>query len=219
MKHLLLLLVIFSSCCATLNPRKSINYNPGRVFVINQDMTDENMAPVILAMEMVVLGADVSPVRIVLNSNGGSHYAAKTFSEQLDLLAARGITIDCVVHDKAYSAAANILLHCTRRQAVLGASIMWHPAKAMVIRPGVTLTQAQLAALAAESEKINTEGLQTLMRFLTDLPPLVLSFMYNTEMFVPAEELAKATDNRFITMTPMTIEILADIMDPATIRN
>jgi ATP-dependent protease ClpP protease subunit len=68
-------------------------------------------------------------IRILINSPGGSVLTGNIFIQAMENAKARGSKIDCLVTNMAASMGMHILAHCSNRQALNGAILLFHEAR------------------------------------------------------------------------------------------
>lgn len=156
------------------------------------------------------------PVMVAIDSVGGEVGAGMTIIGAIKHLKDAGIKVQCVVTGLAASMAAWIYLHCSERYATPSAVIMYHFGRIMIPQ-GTALGANELASLAKGLGETNNKMLADLKTYLP-INPIILFTMLMNELFVPAKELDKATEGKFLKImspTPKFLRILGEKSTPS----
>lgn len=142
MKRLLLTLFLFSTNAAALE------INQQNAMVINGIIGPRTVNDVVKALETAKNNVD-----LVINSYGGSLMSGFEVINRIEALKNRGVPVRCFVIDKAMSAAALILDHCSERYALNTSLLMWHGGA--ITAGEQPLKEKELRALYLELQEYN----------------------------------------------------------------
>jgi ATP-dependent protease ClpP protease subunit len=145
------------------------------------------------------------PVKIVINSPGGSIYAGLQFINAMTAAQKRGVKLHCYVSGIAMSMAFQILTHCDRRYAMEYSLVLWHPPRI----GGVKYLTPQQAEVARRE----------LMALEKDLVPQIIKTLNLPKRFVMMHYYDETiwTATRLRRVSPGFLRIVDDIPGVASV--
>ena len=132
---LLLAAILFFGLCATARAEESrsdaLDWRSKQVLVVAGEI-DNSLVP--LSQQLMLAAKKSKEVFIFINSPGGAVIPGNIFVQAMEVVKARGGTINCAVSNIAASMAMHILAHCSTRHILAGGYLLFHEVRASVPR-------------------------------------------------------------------------------------
>lgn len=132
--------------------------NPEQFLSISGQVTGNSAQQFINQVDKVLQQPELpESVFILINSPGGSVFEGRAMISMIEILKARGVTVNCGVAKLSASMGMHLLTACDNRYALRGAFLLFHEARIFI-----------MAAMAPSDLELTAEQIKLLIKDLED---------------------------------------------------